>query len=212
MWGHPLSEIKKEREEAILAAAVRVFQRRGFHEARMAEIAQEAGISYGLVYHYYRGKAELFDAILSQFWTGLYAMLDKASAGDAPIAARLGIITEFFLDQYDRRPDLVNIFITEVSRSTTNLTEARLDTFKMLFTRTERMISRAQQDGELRADISARYLATVFLGAVETFVSTMVLNRQPIKNEAQKKRIAAGIIEVFFNGAAAGGERRPSPR
>jgi len=199
-----LSDIKKEREEAILAAAVRVFQRRGFHRARMAEIAEEAGISYGLVYHYYRGKAELFDAILDQFWAGLYAMLDKAMTGETPIAERLGIITEFFLDQYDRDPELVNIFITEVSRSTTNLTEARLNTFKLLFSRTEQMIRQAQQGGALRHDISARYLATVFLGAVETFVSTMVLNRQPIKNAAQKKRIAAGILDVFFNGAAAG--------
>ncbi len=199
-----MSDIKKEREEAILAAAVRVFQRRGFHRARMAEIAEEAGISYGLVYHYYRGKAELFDAILDQFWAGLYAMLDKAMTGETPIAERLGIITEFFLDQYDRDPELVNIFITEVSRSTTNLTEARLNTFKLLFSRTEQMIRQAQQGGALRHDISARYLATVFLGAVETFVSTMVLNRQPIKNAAQKKRIAAGILDVFFNGAAAG--------
>ena len=51
---------KKNKVEAIFEAACRVIREKGYHQARMADIAREAGISYGLVYHYYNSKSDLF--------------------------------------------------------------------------------------------------------------------------------------------------------
>jgi len=174
----------------------------------MAEIAREAGISYGLVYHYYKNKADLFDAILDDWWAGLYAMMENDLPAAESVEGKLRAIIDYFVDQYEQNPDLVHIFIMEVSRSTANLTPPRLDTFRTFIRRTEKIIADAQSAGKLRADIKARYLSTFFLGALETMISTMVLNNQTIKGEAQKARIADYLLASFFDGARLGKRRR----
>jgi hypothetical protein len=114
---------------------------------------------------------------------------------------KLARIIHYFLDTYQKEPELVTIFITEISRSTSNLTPDRLENFKTFMSTTEQIIREGQDTGTLRADFKARYLTYIFLGALETFVSTMVLADQEIKGDAQKNRIAESILEVFLNGA-----------
>ena len=49
--------------------------------------------------------------------------------------------------------------------------------------------------------LKARYLTYFFLGALESFVSAMVLENQPLRGPGQKDRIERGLMEVFMNGA-----------
>jgi TetR/AcrR family fatty acid metabolism transcriptional regulator len=194
--------IKKDKETVILDAALRIIKQKGFHKARMSDIAKEAGISYGLVYHYFNNKEDLFDAILNRWWDGLFGLMEGLSEGVNDVQEKLRQIIDYFLDTYQSEPELVNIFITEISRSTTNLTSYRLEHFKKSMSLTEEVIAECQEKQLLRADIKARYLTFMFLGAIETFLSTMVLVDQKIKGDAQKERIAKSILEVFLNGAS----------
>jgi len=196
-----LSSLRKDKEYAILEAALKIMKQKGFHKARMSDIAREAGISYGLVYHYFTNKEDLFDAILNRWWEGLFQLMGGINEGTCDINARLRDIIDYFLDTYQSNPELVNIFITEISRSTTNLTSTRLERFKEFMFLTEQVITEGQERGMLRRDFKASYLTYIFLGALEAFVSAMVLVDQRIKGDAQKHRIAESILEVFLNGA-----------
>jgi TetR/AcrR family transcriptional regulator, fatty acid metabolism regulator protein len=196
-----LDAVKKVKEGAIFDAALRVIKQRGFHKARMSDIAREAGISYGLVYHYFANKEDLFDVIANRWWEGLFGIMTELHASDAHVHQKLGRVIFYFLDTYHRSPELMNIFITEISRSSTNLTSARLEDFKGFMAETERIITEGQEKGVFRTDFKARYLTYIFLGSLEAFVSTMVLADQKIKGDPQKRRIAESILEVFVNGA-----------
>jgi len=196
-----LNSSRREKESVIVDAACRVIREKGFHQARITDIAQAAGISYGLVYHYFKSKADLFDSILSQWWGSLFSMMDECDAQYDDVQDKLAALVGYFLDQYEKRPDMVHLFITEISRSSVNLTPARLKWFKVFIDRVERIIAEAQSQNTLRTDIKARYLTYIFLGALETFISTMVLDNHPISSRSQKQRIATGLLEVFFNGA-----------
>lgn len=195
------SAVKRDKETVILDAALRVIKKKGFHKARMSDIAEEAAISYGLVYHYFKNKEDLFDAILNRWWDGLFGLMEDINDGVNDVQEKLRQIIDYFLDTYQREPELVNIFITEISRSTANLTSDRLDHFKKSMSLTENVIAEGQERQLLREDVKARYLTFMFLGAVETFLSTMVLVDQKIKGDSQKERIAKSILEVFLNGA-----------
>ncbi len=59
---------KDERQEQILNAAVAVIVRLGYDKTTMNDIADEAGVSRGTVYLYFKGKAELFEALVYQEW------------------------------------------------------------------------------------------------------------------------------------------------
>ncbi len=197
---HP-SDSRKDKETVILDAACRVFREKGFHQARITDIAQTAGISYGLVYHYFKSKADLFDAILKEWWTGLFDLMEKWDSEAASVEEQLAALVTYFLDQYQKKPDLVHIFITEISRSAANLTPTRLHWFKAFLSRTEKIMVVGQSREILRKDIKSRYLTYIFLGAIESFVSAMVLENQPLRSRAQKQRIAIGLLQVFMNGA-----------
>ena len=143
----------------------------------------------------------IFDAIINHWWEGLFGLMSRIRESTDPVRNKLEQIILYFLDTYRKEPELVNIFITEISRSTSNLTRERLDNFKSFMSRTEEIIEEGQRKGMLRSDFKARYLTYIFLGSLETFVSTMVLANQKIKGNAQKDRIAESILEVFLNGA-----------
>jgi len=58
-------QIRRERRAQILEAARQIFAERGFHAAKMSDIAQAIGVSQGTLYHYFRSKDDLFLALLS---------------------------------------------------------------------------------------------------------------------------------------------------
>ena len=67
---------KSARRDAILAAARKVFARKGYEGATMADIAREAGVAAGTVYLYYASKTDLFAELNAQ----LYRVINQAMA------------------------------------------------------------------------------------------------------------------------------------
>jgi TetR/AcrR family fatty acid metabolism transcriptional regulator len=199
--GKKIHSVQKEKEGLIFNAALRVIKKRGFHKARMSDIAKEAGISYGLVYHYFKNKEDLFDNILNRWWEGLFQLMEEVLENEQSVYERLRRIILYFFDTYQNHPELVNIFITEISRSTSNLTRIRLEHFIKFMKLTDSLMENGQKQNLLRKDIKARYLTYIFLGAMETFITAMVLVDQQIGGDDQKRRIAESILEVFLNGA-----------
>jgi TetR/AcrR family transcriptional regulator, fatty acid metabolism regulator protein len=55
-----------DRRRQILDAAVRVFARQGFHACRVSDIAREAGVAYGLVYHYFDSKDQVLNELFME--------------------------------------------------------------------------------------------------------------------------------------------------
>jgi len=196
-------EFKKEKQNVIFDSAIKIIKEKGFHRARIADIAKEAGISYGLVYHYFKNKEDLLNEILNQWWVGLYHLLDDIKKTEKNLTGKLRGLILYFLNTYQRKPDLIHIFITQISRSATNLTETRLDNFKKFFRLTEDILVQGQKTKILRTDVESRYLTYIFLGGLETFLSVMVLGKESLKNDQQKEKIADSILEVFLNGAKA---------
>ncbi|MFH1351667.1 MAG: TetR/AcrR family transcriptional regulator [Pseudomonadota bacterium] len=199
--GKYLESFKREKEEVIFESALKVIKEKGFHKARMSDIAREARISYGLVYHYFRNKEDLFEAILKRWWEGLFRLMSELKGSQCDVPRKLRHIITYFFDTYQHHPEMVTIFITEISRSTSNLTHSRLENIKKFMALTDAVIEEGQKKRMLRTDFKARYLTYIFLGALETFVTAMVFVDQKIRGDDQKKRIVESILDVFLNGA-----------
>ena len=69
-----------DKRRLILDAAVRVFARQGFHTCRVSDIADEAGVAYGLVYHYFQSKDEVLDTLFLERWELMLAAIDEIDA------------------------------------------------------------------------------------------------------------------------------------
>src|SRR5947209_8198742 len=106
-----------ERRRQIVEAAVRVFARAGYHGARVADIAVEAGVAYGLVYHYYPSKEALLEAIHVDTWAAVRAAFARACERSTSGRDRLSYIAHFLVSSFSRDPDLVRVLVREVARA-----------------------------------------------------------------------------------------------
>src|SRR5438105_9248175 len=98
-----------DKRRVILDAAVRVFARQGFHACRVSDIADEAGVAYGLVYHYFSSKEEILDTLFLERWDVMLAAIAEADASERSPRDKLHAIAGFIVDSYRYEPELMKV-------------------------------------------------------------------------------------------------------
>ena len=106
-----------DKRRIILDAAVRVFARQGFHTCRVSDIADEAGVAYGLVYHYFQSKDQVLDTLFLSRWDVMLEAIRQTDALDIPAREKLEAIAGFIIESYRHDPDLMKVIIIEVTRA-----------------------------------------------------------------------------------------------
>ena len=90
-----------DKRRIILDAAVRVFARQGFHTCRVSDIADEAGVAYGLVYHYFGSKDEVLDTLFLERWGLLVEAIAEIDRRDVPARDKLHAVASFIVAELD---------------------------------------------------------------------------------------------------------------
>ncbi|HEY7341367.1 MAG TPA: TetR/AcrR family transcriptional regulator [Ktedonobacterales bacterium] len=85
----PRPDVSEERIQQIIEAAVTVFAREGFAQARMDDIAKEAGLSKAAIYLYFAGKDAIIAAILKLLFAQEFRLFKQPTKPDVPISEQL---------------------------------------------------------------------------------------------------------------------------
>jgi len=173
------SQQATEKRRVILDAAVRVFAREGFHGCRVADIADEAGVAYGLVYHYFRSKDEILDTLFLERWGLMLEEIARVDAEPAPVREKLAAIAGFIIDSYRYDPDLMKVIIVDVTRAANSFGRSHLDKIREAYELIGGIVASAQKSGELRSDITPTFAAMAFYGAVEQVLSGWIFDILP---------------------------------
>ena len=123
-----------DKRRLILDAAVRVFARRGFNGCRVSDIADEAGVAYGLVYHYFRSKDEVLDTLFLERWNVMLDVIRELDARDVAPRDKLHAITSFIVDSYRHDPELMKVIIVEVTRAANSFGQTHLAKIREAYT------------------------------------------------------------------------------
>ena len=190
---------QEEKRRLILDAAVRVFARKGYHTSRVGDIAEEAGVAHGLLYHYFRSKEELLETIFRETWRDVLDAVRAIEETDETARERLAGIAKILLRAWKRDPDLVRVLVREVTRS--SHLQRRIDEIDAAFSGLERIIARGQADGEFRNDVDPRMVTYVFYGALEEILTGWVLGQLEDGDE-QVAQAEQTLIEVVCGGLA----------
>jgi TetR/AcrR family transcriptional regulator, fatty acid metabolism regulator protein len=185
-----------DKRRLILDAAVRVFAREGFHRCRVSDIAQEANVAYGLVYHYFRSKDEVLNTIFSERWALLLETIDDVDGRELPVRAKLHAIASFIIDSYSHDPDLMKVIIVEVTRAANTFGSHHLDEITRAYEGIARIVEKAQIEGSLRSDISSTFASLCFYGAIEQLLSAWVfdaLAKSPADFEQAKELVVETV-------------------
>jgi TetR/AcrR family fatty acid metabolism transcriptional regulator len=178
----------------ILDAAVRVFAARGYHTSRVGDIAEEAGIAHGLLYHYFSSKEEVLETVFRENWTELLEAFARIEASEATSLEQLAAIAKILLRAWRERPDLVRVMVREVARSPQ--LQGQVDEIREGFQLIQRVIERGQADGSFRDDVDPRLASWIFYGGLEEILTGWVLAQLPDGDEevARAERTVVALI------------------
>jgi AcrR family transcriptional regulator len=188
-----------DKRRIILDAAVRVFARQGFHTCRVSDIADEAGVAYGLVYHYFQSKDEVLDTLFLERWDIMLAAIREIDANPIPAREKLRAIASFIVDSYRHDPDLMKVIIVEVTRAANSFGQAHLDQITQAYGLIGGIVAQAQERGEFRPEISADFAAQAFYGAIEQVLTGWIFGVVREEGDAHE-RAKDYIVETICGG------------
>ncbi len=193
------SNAQEEKRRLLLDAAVHVFARKGYHASRVGDIAEEAGVAYGLLYHYFDSKEEVLRRVFRETWRALIETIRSVEESGDSAPEQLRKIGEILLRSWRRNPDLVRVLVLEVTRSP-HLRE-EIDEIVESFAEIQKIVERGQADGSIRADLDARLASYVLYGAVEELLTGWVLGRLP-DGEEDVALAERTLVEIVTGGLA----------
>jgi TetR/AcrR family fatty acid metabolism transcriptional regulator len=195
----PARSAPVDKRRIILDAAVRVFARQGFHTCRVSDIADEAGVAYGLVYHYFQSKDEVLDTLFLDRWGVLLEAIGEVDASDEPARAKLRAIAGFIIESYRHDPDLMKVIIVEVTRAANSFGAAHLGKITEAYDQIRRIVEKAQASGEFRDSVSAEFAAMAFYGAIEQVLTGCIFGLLEQTDESYE-RAKDYVVETICDG------------
>ena len=178
---------------------MRVFARKGYHTSRVGDIASEAGIAHGLLYHYFSSKEEVLQTVFRENWTELVATLHRIEGSDEPAPAQLQGIAKVLLRSWRADPDLVRVMVREVARSPQ--LQSQVDEIREGFLVIQRVIERGQADGTFRPELDARLASWIVYGGLEELLTGWVLGQLPDGDE-EVARAEETVVDLVCGGLA----------
>lgn len=151
-----------DKRRLLLDAAVRLFAHKGYHACRVSDIAAEAGVANGLLYHYFDSKEEVLRTVVSEAWADFAVALRHVESEDVPAREQLRMVVELVLGGWNELPDLIRVLLREFARDP----QLKQDADGALAS-LERIVRRGQLRGEFRHDVDPRFAALVVYGALE---------------------------------------------
>ena len=152
-----------DRRRQILDAAIRVFAREGFNDCRVSDIAREAEVAYGLVYHYFDSKDQVLNELFVERWSLLLAAIEEVDARTIPPREKLDAVAGFIIDSYRHDPELMKVIIIEVTRAANSFTRTHLPEIRQAYALIAKIVSDAQASGEFRDRRRSRVRVDVVL-------------------------------------------------
>jgi TetR/AcrR family transcriptional regulator, fatty acid metabolism regulator protein len=191
-----------DKRRLILDAAVRVFARQGFHTCRVSDIADEAGVAYGLVYHYFQSKDEVLDTLFLERWNVMLEAISETDAQQVPARDKLYAIASFIIESYRHDPDLMKVIIVEVTRAANSFGAVHLAKIAEAYGQISGIVEQAQQSGEFRDTVSAEFAAMAFYGAIEQVLTGWIFGTLDEGEEAYE-RAKDYVVETICEGLRA---------
>jgi AcrR family transcriptional regulator len=188
-----------DKRRVILDAAVRVFARQGFHTCRVADIADEARVAYGLVYHYFSSKEEILDTLFLERWDVMLKAIAEADEREQAPREKLHAIAGFIIDSYRHDPELMKVIIVEVTRAANTFGRTHLAKIREAYQQIAAIVARAQADRQFRSEVDPEFAALAFYGLIEQVLTRWIFETEPI-SEAELEAAKGLTVDTVCGG------------
>ena len=189
-----------DKRRQILDAAITVFARQGFHACRVSDVADEAGVAYGLVYHYFQSKEEILNTLFAERWQVMLDAIGEIDRQqDIPARDKLYLVASFIIDSYRHEPQLMKVIIVEVTRAANSFGREHLAKIREAYDMIGQIVEGAQREGVFKREISADFAALMFYGAIEQLLSAWIFDLLP-QSEEDFEQAKSLVVEAICGG------------
>jgi TetR/AcrR family transcriptional regulator, fatty acid metabolism regulator protein len=188
-----------DKRRVILDAGVRVFAKRGFHHCRVSDVADEAGVAYGLVYHYFRSKEEILNTLFLERWQIMLDAIAEIDSRELPAREKLYAVASFIIDSYRHDPDLMKVIIVEVTRAANSFGAVHLDKIREAYTGIGGIVESARAEGSFKSGIPSEFAAMCFYGAIEQLLTAWIFELMP-RTDEEYERAKGLVVEAICGG------------
>lgn len=193
-------KVVEDRREQILEAALRVFARNGYARSTNKDVAQEAGITPGLIYHYFENKEALLQAVIEEVSPvqGIRALTPEMLG--QPVETFLHFVLGQMLEiaESERFLQLVRIMLPEMLHNT-NFSPAGATTLQEATHFLKNYLAGKMAAGELRQS-DPGMVAQVLMSSASGFVLRRVVFQDPAALAFTHDQIVAGILSTSIQG------------
>jgi TetR/AcrR family fatty acid metabolism transcriptional regulator len=165
----------------------------------VSDIADEAGVAYGLVYHYFSSKDEILDTLFVERWDVMLTAIADTDASDRTPREKLHAIAGFIVESYRHDPELMKVIIVEVTRAANTFGRTHIAKIRDAYTQIAAIVARAQAEGEFRREIAPEFAALAFYGLVEQVLTGWIFDSLPIDDQ-ELERAKDLIVEMVCGG------------
>ena len=191
---------QQDKTQVILDAAIRVFAEKGYYGARVSDIANEAGIAYGLVYHYFKNKEDLLLSIFKTRWDQLLAAILAIMESDDDPAEMIRKIISFLFHSYKNNPAMIEVMVMDVTKSTRFLNDENISHFLEAFSLIAQILDLGKESGTFKSDIDSTMAAYTIYGSVERMMLLWILRDQKSITLEEAKSATSMVSSILLNG------------
>lgn len=187
-----------------MRAAVKVMARKGYHGTRISDIAAEADVAYGLVYHYFGSKEKVLETIVESVAGRFSDRIARIGQEKGSLTEKLGRISDYMLDTYIANPEMIHLLVQEVVRSGNVDPESEMASARAILYQIQEIVESGKRQGDIEADTDAELLSIAFFGAVELTLTALVQGIYKQKSHpstAEIKEIRRKLRKIVHGGS-----------
>ncbi len=202
------AEVTRQR---LLKAALDVFSRKGYADTRLEDIAAEAGVTRGAIYHHFgnvdnqfNGKAELYNTLISEAYARFTPVMQEAVEAAATVqdALRRLLMTTLQFAATDpefRAISELTLFKTAIVPELEDGIQRKIQGTHNLVEFVADLVEKGKAGGEIRSDVNARDAALALLGLQNGLLAIWLMDKHlfSLKDRAEE------IADIFIRGITA---------
>ncbi len=190
-----------DKRERITDAAILVFANKGYHAARVSDVAKQAGVADGTIYLYFRNKEDLLLSIFEEKMGMLIDLLRVELDGVESPLDKIRIFARQHFKQLRTFPLIAQVFQVELRQSHKFLREYRPEKLWEYLNILGDAVAEAQAEGIIRKDVDPFIAKWSFFGALDELSIQWVLSRH--RERFDLSVAAEQVVDTFLRGVCA---------
>lgn len=180
----------------IYSAAVKIFALKGYHNAKVSDIAAEAGVAAGSVYLYYRNKEDIIIQIFSKIWTDLTEelLLIRNNPAFSPLE-KIDHLIDHYFNIFRHNPNLAIVYAAE-HRNALEINQSLVNLYNRFLDSAETLLEEGKITGVINKDIDVKVFRFFLLGGMRLLIDTWARNLQ----SPNLDQIRKSVKQIVRNG------------